>query len=175
MKRRTQNRIKYKLWCRQIKEDYGSVTAYIYKERLHWDPLPSSLTEDRGLIFAAKNPVPFADPDDYKILWNDWPYGSLDKGVKHLVIWLKMRLPADPETGRLLPEHTSPIDEFVDKVFIQRLEQEGFADASRQVCWFKNGYDLQSVGQLEHIHVLLKDVPAEILLEWTHEPEPVMA
>ncbi|MCJ1382453.1 hypothetical protein MMC17_005566 [Xylographa soralifera] len=150
MKRRTQIRIKYKLWCRQTEEDYGFITNYIF-----------TIINNRrqGIVICCINPIPFADPDDYKILWNGLPYSSLEAGVKHLAIRLKLRLPVDPETGKILPEN-SPINDFVDKTFVRRLRFEGIEHASARVCWSKSGYGLQNVGQLEPIHVLLKDIPA---------------
>ena len=66
-----------------------------------------------------------------------------------------------PESGQL-------IEGFVRKAFVGRLEQEG-PEAGEKVLWFKNWGALQSVRGLEHIHVLVKDVPESIVDEWTGE------
>ena len=180
MKRRYENRIKYRAWCRDIKARYGTVTDYIYQQRLRWTPAQTSsefTSPDLAspqLVFPVNNSTPFADPDDYKILWNDWPYGSLEPGVKHVVVWLKTPLAVDPQTGILSAEHRDLVEDFVESKFTNRLKEEGFSDARDKVRWFKNGFDLQSVRALEHIHVLVKDVPRATLFDWTHEKEPIV-
>ncbi|KAI4240670.1 MAG: hypothetical protein LQ352_007591, partial [Teloschistes flavicans] len=89
---------RYLQWTRETKEAYGTITNYMCKERLAWTPLPVSSRlqngNDEGPVFEVQNPIPFADSRDYKMLRNDWPYG-LEKGVEHLVVWLKNRLAVD--------------------------------------------------------------------------------
>lgn len=90
--------------------------------------------------------------------------------ITHIVIWLKNRIPVDDHSGGdVTPESRKLIQEFVQRTFVKRLERE-FADASDRVIWFKNWIALQSVRSLEHIHVLVRDVPDEIIIEWTGEP-----
>ncbi|KAL8636507.1 MAG: hypothetical protein Q9228_006103, partial [Teloschistes exilis] len=96
LRRRPSDLKRYDQWTRETKETHGTTTNYICKERLAWTPLPIIPNgEDAGPVFEVQNPFPFADGRDYKILRNDWPYG-LEKGVEHLVVWLKNRLPVDP-------------------------------------------------------------------------------
>ena len=66
-------------------------------------------------------------------------------------------------------ESRALIQRFVDATFVARLEEEGVEDARARVLWFKNWTALQSVRALEHVHVLLRDVPERILTEWTGE------
>ena len=54
--------------------------------------------------------------DDYKILFNDWPYG-VEKDIIHLVVWTKFELEDDPATDDLTPRARNEIDEFVGKTF----------------------------------------------------------
>lgn len=114
-----------------------------------------------------RNPVPFADPTDYKILFNDWPYGTTPD-ITHLVVWLKTPFRVYPRDGSLTPESREDIERFVHETFVRRLEKLGGADD--RVLWFKNTTDLQSVRALEHFHLFVRGVDRSILLEWTGEP-----
>ena len=128
-------------------------------------------------IFAVTDPAPFASGDDYKILRNDWPYG-FTPNITHLVVWLKTPFAVN-EDGNLVPESRALIEEFVNRVFRQRLEREEVSleevrkekDPIKgdQVVWFKNWTALQSVGALEHFHVLVRNVHEDVLWEWTGE------
>lgn len=156
-----------------MKEEYGTITNYICQERLHWDSLPpSGLKEESSSLprsaFEVRNPIPFADQADYKILRNDWPYGTAS-GIAHLVVWMKTPIAVDPADGILLPEGRAQIQEFVNQTFVKRLEREGGAED--KVLWFKNWTALQSVGALEHFHVMLRNVDESALLDWTGEGE----
>lgn len=125
----------------------------------------ASGTADSGPVLPFANPIPFADPSDYKILRNDWPYG-LAPGIVHLVVWLRTPVPVKEDGGDLTEESRGLIEGFVKRVFVGRLEREGFDGAEGQVLWFKNWSALQSVRSLEHVHILVRDVPDHILEEW---------
>lgn len=132
------------------------------RQRLRWTPLPPS--SSAGPHFAVTNAIPFADARDFKILPNDWPYG-LEAGIVHLVVWLKNRLEAEPGRGDMTPRTHARVEEFVEKRFVHRVS--GLPGQRDKVQWFKNWTALQSVPGLEHVHVLVRDVPEEIVLEWT--------
>ena len=169
IRRKPSERLVYKAWCKDVVAAYGSITAYMCAERLRWTPLPSSCAES-GPLFHVVNPTPFGNPEDFKILRNDWPYGSFEPDITHLIVWSKPRIPTDPETGLTTPESRQLIDAFVQSTFVKRLEQEkSDTDVAEKVMWFKNWGALQSVRGLEHIHVLVKDVPEKIIEEWTGE------
>ncbi|PYH82524.1 hypothetical protein BO82DRAFT_353744 [Aspergillus uvarum CBS 121591] len=200
LKRKPSDLHRYLAWSASTKQKYGSITNYICQERLHW-VLPGTTTitatntnkpgvttttttaavvsADSGPVFPYNNPTPFADPADYKILRNDWPYG-LSPGIAHLVVWLRTPVAVNPDDGDLTPESRALIEGFVLRTFVGRLAAEQrngngglFADSPRDhVLWFKNWTALQSVRSLEHIHVLVRDVPETILLEWTGEGPP---
>jgi hypothetical protein len=89
---------------------------------------------------------------------NDWPYG-LAPGIKHICVWLKVRLPVDDVMGDLTDEGRKMVDRFVQETFVQGLGVEG-AD---QVIWFKNWTGLQSIRGVDHVHVLVRDVDEEKL------------
>lgn len=165
LKRRPSDLKRYIIWTMHIKSTHGSMTNYVCKERLHWTPLPSSDDDDEP-TFPCGDPRPFRSSDDYKILRNDWPYG-ISRDITHLVVWLKTRLPTVPPEGYLTPESSRLVEEFVQKTFTGRLSSAGYGHD--RVQWFKNWTQLQSVRGLDHFHVLLKDVPSELLCEWTSD------
>lgn len=132
---------------------------------------PAAIASQSGSSVAFRNPRPFADPEDYKILRNDWPYG-LDPGISHLVVWSRTPIPVQGEEGYLTDESRALIEDFVQRTFVDRLAkdpQRRFQDPKSHILWFKNWVGLQSVRALEHVHILTRDVPEEILLEWSGE------
>ena len=138
------------------------MTDYVCKERLHWTA--SSTSPSDGQMFECKDERPFATPEDYKILRNDWPYG-MEAGIIHIVVWLKTRIPVQEPEGYLLPESKVMIQDFVHRTFEQPLMLKG-EEAEDRVMWFKNWVGLQSVRGLDHFHVLVRDVPEDILTQW---------
>ncbi|KAL4878039.1 hypothetical protein BJY04DRAFT_196937 [Aspergillus karnatakaensis] len=165
LKRKPSDLIRYLHWTKETKAAYGTITNYICQRRLEWQ-----LPTDGPPAFTS--PIPFADPADYKILRNDWPYG-LAKGISHLVVWSRTPIPVQDADGVITRESHDLIQEFVQRVFVDRLardeERERFPDPGSHVLWFKNYTALQSVRGLEHVHVLLRDVPDRLLHEWTGE------
>ena len=163
---------RYIEWSRRIKAEYGNVVNYVRQQRLNWQPqssqekdLPPSSSQP--FLFTVQDPVPFANPADYRILRNDWPYGVADD-IAHLVVWLKTPIAVTPEDGVLLPESRALIERFVDRTFVQRLKREGGrSDPEDSVLWFKNWTALQSVGALEHVHVMVRGADQRLLTEWT--------
>ncbi|KAE8354919.1 hypothetical protein BDV28DRAFT_129981 [Aspergillus coremiiformis] len=163
LKRKPSDLKRYLSWTRDIKVQYGTITNYICQHRLGWHT-----TLDSEAVFHFKNPIPFADPADYKILRNDWPYG-LTPDVSHLVVWLRTPVSVKPENGDVTDESRALIEDFVQRTFVARLGREGIEDPKARVLWFKNWTALQSVRSVEHIHVLVRAVPEEVLVEWTGE------
>lgn len=138
--------------------------------RLKWTPSPRS-TAETGPIFDYEDPVAFQNPHDYQILPNDWPYG-LDQGIVHLIVWLKNRLEVEPTRGDLTPKSRAQVDDFIQWKFVKPIESI-LGDTDR-VIWFKNWVSLQSVPGIDHVHVLLRGVPQDIVdHEWTHGERPL--
>jgi len=117
-----------------------------------------------GPRFAVHDPIPFANPSDFRILINDWPYG-LAPGITHVIVWLKTRLESDPNRGDMTPKSRRQVEDFIQKTFIDRVKD--LPGEKEKVIWFKNWTALQSVPGIEHVHVLVRDVPDEIVAEWT--------
>jgi hypothetical protein len=65
----------------------------------------------------------------------------------------------------MTPKSRQQIENFVQKTFIDRVA--GLPGPHEKVMWFKNWGALQSVPAMEHFHVLVRDVPEEIIAEWT--------
>ena len=165
LKRKPSDLQRYIAWTNQIKAVYGAITTFVLRERLFWNTLPSvNLTS--GPTFACSSSYPFASRDDYRILLNDWPYG-IDPGISHLIAWSKNRLHDEEPDGYLSPESTTIVETFVKRTFVDRLVTARVADAESKVLWFRNWTGLQSVKGLEHVHVLVRDAPKYLIVEWT--------
>ena len=108
--------------------------------------------------------MPFENPSDYRVLVNDWPYGMSDN-MRHIVVWTRTTIATDDNVGDMTPESRQVVTDFVKRYFIDKLGPGG----EDNVLYFKNWVALQSVRALEHIHVIVRDVPQEILDEWTQE------
>ncbi|TDZ13714.1 N-acetylglucosamine-induced protein 1 [Colletotrichum spinosum] len=132
----------YIMWLAKIGETHGSVLEFVRRERLHW-PMP----------IVPRSHVPFAHPEDWKILWNDWSYGFAD-GIMHLVVWSKSVIPVDAATGLPTAETTRLVENFLDCTFGKALGCRRDED----LLWFKQKAAWQSVRAVEHIHVLVRHV-----------------
>jgi len=155
---------KYLLWSQKTKAEYGSITNFVLKERLHWTPIDANSAPPR---FEVQNQELFGDERDFKVLRNDWPYG-LEKRITHLVVWLKNVVPVDETTGDVTVGSRERINGFVHERFSRRLDDIFGVDRGKDhVVWFKNWVALQSVRGVDHVHVMVKNVPDEIIEEWT--------
>lgn len=113
--------------------------------------------------FTYLSSIPFAEPGDYKVLLNDWPYGFTDD-ITHIVVWSKTPIATDEVSGDVTPESRRVLSNFVKMTFVDRLGGDG-----DRVLWFKNWVHLQSVRALEHFHVLVRNATKEDIEFWTGE------
>lgn len=67
--------------------------------------------------------------------------------------------------GALTEEGRALVEGFVRREFRDQVG-EGRGEEGEKVMWFKNTTNLQSVRSLEHVHVLVRDVPEEVLKGW---------
>lgn len=100
---------RYKAFTFKLAQDYGSVTNFILNERLGWS-LP-----------IQPKAEPFQCPDDFKILYNDWPYG-IDPKIVHLVVWTKFSLDEEPATGELTSQARHEMEKFVRETFLPHID-----------------------------------------------------
>ncbi|OMP83912.1 hypothetical protein BK809_0001295 [Diplodia seriata] len=148
-------------WSAAIRRQHGSILTYLLRERLRWTP--TRLDPDIAFVCADPNGIPFAHPDDVKVLRNDWPYG-VEEGIVHLCVWLKTRLQLrDDGQGDLTEEARGMVEAFVEKTFRGPV---GEGVKGERVLWFKNWGALQSVRGVDHVHVLVRDAPPELLEGW---------
>ncbi|KAI9815603.1 MAG: hypothetical protein M1832_005464 [Thelocarpon impressellum] len=126
---------RYLAYTFALRQQHGSIMAFMLRERLHWTDL------------APADPTPFAHPSDVRILRNDWPYG-VDPRIAHLVVWTRFALADDGAADDLTPAARARVDAFVDATFGRRLGPE-------KVVWFRNWRSLKSVHAVEHFHVML--------------------
>jgi Protein of unknown function (DUF3605) len=136
---------RYVEFVHYLKRTYGSVLNFIQHERLRWSTITPS------------GEAAFKNPCDYKILYNDWPYG-IDLNIVHLVVWTKFEFKEDPTTGDLTRKARSNIEAFVQKTFCG---EDGVSRDS--LVWFRNWSSLKSVRALEHFHVMLYRPDADFL------------
>ncbi|CAF9931520.1 hypothetical protein IMSHALPRED_008650 [Imshaugia aleurites] len=143
----------YLCYMARLKSEYGSVMDYVRDRRVGWGDL-----EARGRAFE--------DPDDVKIIYNDWPYG-IDKSIVHLCVWTKFPLDVDETdpNGDLTPEMRAKIDEYVKTTFGSRVPAEN-------IIWFKNWAKLKSIHSMEHFHVMMKDPDMEFIESITKGDSP---
>jgi len=167
LKRKPSDLLRYIAWTNQTKGAYGSITDFVLQQRLFWKPLPFS-TAESGPRFDCLSSIPFAAREDFKILLNDWPYG-VSPGITHLIIWSKNRVPDQKPEGYLTPESIALVRQFVRETFVDRLAANGTEHAEDRVLWFRNWTGLQSVRGLEHVHVLVRDAPKDLLQAWIDE------
>ncbi|KAI3335776.1 hypothetical protein F4824DRAFT_144379 [Ustulina deusta] len=142
----------YIIWHSRVSERYGGIAEFVRQNKLLWDEHT-----------PVKSEALLHHPDDYKILRNDWPYAFLPD-VCHLVVWSKVKIQVDSETGLPDPESRVLIEEFLDKVFGGRLKRWRNKD---NLLWFKQKTLFQSVRALEHIHVLIRGVDEDAITELT--------
>lgn len=161
MKRLPTDLRRYLAWSHTIKRKYAGITNFVIQERLFWTPISSTGPP----LFHHHNSTPFADPRDYAVLVNDWPYG-FTSDIVHLLVWSRARIEVDAERGDVTASSRGRIVEFVQRFFVDALKKEGLGGEDR-VLWFKNWVSLQSVRGVDHVHVLVRDVPDHVLQKWT--------
>ena len=148
---------RYLKYCYELKKEYGSVLAFVQEKRLFWKSV------------TASGETPFTNPNDYKILFNDWPY-AIEPDVSHLVVWTKFLIEDDPTTDDLSDKSREMLEDFVLKTFCD----EAKGGVSREhVVWFKNWKSLKSVHALEHFHVMLFKASKEFLASVTGGDQPM--
>lgn len=149
---------RYLAWSNETKQQYGSILNFVVKERLRWTSISQPGEPPQ---FQHSDAPPLQNRADFAVLENDWPYGFAP-GIRHFIVWTKTPIPVDDDQGDVTPESRQLIDAFVQRFFVDRLDH-----GQDRVLWFKNWVKLQSVRGVDHVHVLLKDVPQSLVDEWT--------
>ncbi|KAK6440635.1 hypothetical protein LTR95_003142 [Oleoguttula sp. CCFEE 5521] len=158
---------RYLRWSHDTKRQYGSINNFVMKERLQWTLKDPSLPVSRT-SFTYHSATPFADERDFVVLANDWPYG-IEQGIKHLVVWTRTPIDVDDDQGDLTPESRDIVEKFVDQYFVQSLAKHRGAkpeEVKHEIMWFKNWVRLQSIPGIDHVHVMVKAAPPDLLEKW---------
>jgi hypothetical protein len=158
LKRKPSDLRRYMKWTADTKAEYGGITNFLIAHRLPkaWGSPP----------FKPVSDTPFAEPSDYRVLINDWPYGFVP-GITHIVVWSRTPIATDNTVGDMTLDSKRTVDEFIKRYFIDSLGPDG----EDRVIYFKNWVALQSVRTVDHVHVLVRDVEPAVLQAWTKELE----
>ena len=148
---------RYLKYCYDLKKEYGSVLTFVQEKRLFWKSITPS------------GDAPFTNPDDYRILFNDWPY-AIEPDISHLVVWTKFLIEDDPATDDLTDNAREMLEDYVVKTFC---DEANGGVPREQVVWFKNWKSLKSVHALEHFHVMLFKAPKAFLARVTGGDQPM--
>jgi Protein of unknown function (DUF3605) len=100
---------RYLEFCWLQKRKWGSITAFVLEERLHWRHIDTS----REISLSGQR---FENPKNVAVKKNDWPYG-IDKRITHLVVWTTFALREEATTGRLTETGKLELEQYVDRVF----------------------------------------------------------
>lgn len=87
-----------------------------------------------------------------------------------MCVWTKSPINTDSNTGDITAESRAVIEQFVHTTFTTKLDHVfGQGNGRDHVVWFKNWVSLQSVRGVDHVHVLVRDAPEDLLEHWTRE------
>ncbi|OBA21921.1 hypothetical protein METBIDRAFT_40530 [Metschnikowia bicuspidata var. bicuspidata NRRL YB-4993] len=144
----------YLAFKRKLRLQETTVYKHLLTESLEW----ASADAVNGLLdleikVRSSGAVPFSNATDLRIIRNDFPY-YFEDNVCHLCVWTKEPIPSDPRSDRgdISAETRELIEKYVCQTFV---EHAGFA--RENVLWFRNWEALQSVREISHIHVLLRN------------------
>lgn len=153
-----------------VVEQNLTVYKYLLINQLKWvnEEQKQKIYElnDDDIVVTPKLTRMFTEAEDLKILRNDFPY-HFEKGVTHLCIWTKFRIPSDPASpiGDISKETRAIIEKYLTKTFVEKYGIEW-----SNMVWFKNWESLQSVKRLSHIHVLIKGLGQEDIDDMLYGP-----
>ncbi|CCH45082.1 hypothetical protein BN7_4660 [Wickerhamomyces ciferrii] len=132
----------------KVKANGSTVVNEIIRERLQW------VNKDGSFALTPKSNELFTYEKDVKIITNDFPY-NFEDSITHFVVWSKVIIESDPNSdiGDVDDLTKEIINTYVYKSFVEALGL-----SKDQVIWFRNFPAIQSVKELSHIHVLIKDL-----------------
>lgn len=156
---------KYRAYKERLQQTNQSLFSHLVINELRWaDPEILKEVADieelpKKLNLKPKDRRLLANADDIKILMNDFPY-YFDANLTHLCIWTKVDIKSDPssEKGDISPKTRLIIERYVNKTFVEYL-----GISKDRILWFRNWSALQSVKNLSHIHVVIRDISDEQL------------
>ncbi|KAI9301844.1 hypothetical protein BJ944DRAFT_242912 [Cunninghamella echinulata] len=108
----------YQKWMKDTLEKYGTIENYLLSTKLHFPSATNTSSEEPPVI----------------ILPNDFPY-SVEKGIKHILIWSQTPLTPD---------------------YVEKIIQKNYTPKEWEWVYFVNPPEVQSVKKLPHVHVFLR-------------------
>lgn len=148
----------YLAFKRLLKQQNLTVFRHIVTQTLGWRRLEEldGVKDDKITVEASGDPI-FTNPDDLKIVRNDFPY-YFEDDVTHLCVWTKKKIESDPNSsiGDLSQETRNIIERYVDQTFVK-----GLGIPRENLVWFRNWEALQSVKEISHVHVVVKGMTRE--------------
>lgn len=150
----TQERV-YRDFKKQLEAKRWDLVTHLLMQSLHWLPAdfdPHTPSEKSVLSVKYTDPRPFANANDTKIIWNDFPYYYAEP-VAHVCVWVKFPMEADPhsEIGDISAAMKATVERYVVRTFC-----EGLGIARSDVIWWKNYTAIQSIRALPHVHVAIR-------------------
>lgn len=136
-------------------------------KQLQWAPLaifedPS--VPDSKIEIKFTDSRLFYDKQDLKFLLNEYPY-NFSNDVTHLLLWTKVPISGDKDSpiGDISPNDRKLVNAFLNLNFFNRPLDNKYKIKinPENVTWFRNWTKLQSIKQISHIHIIVKDLPKE--------------
>ncbi|KAK6463227.1 hypothetical protein DFJ63DRAFT_312550 [Scheffersomyces coipomensis] len=136
---------RYLQFKQDLKESNSNILDYLLHHELQW--------KDEDINNKETNKIFNMHTNDVKILYNKFPY-YFEPNVYHLCIWSKNRMEVDinSEEGDITDDMKNLIETYINLTFVK-----GLNIPKENIVWFKNWGNLQSVKDISHIHVLIKD------------------
>lgn len=137
-----------------------TVFKHLVVNSLHWCTAEEVAgIPDSQVTIAQSGAGLFQCASDLKIIRNDFPYYFADN-ITHLCVWSKRPIESDPESdiGDISEETRAVVETYIRDKFVDQL-----GIPREQLAWFRNWESLQSVKEISHIHVLIKDMSSEQL------------
>lgn len=127
----------YQLWSNTIKKSYGSVSKYIFNEKLKFN----SKNANKQFILTE----------------NNFPY-NLSKDVKHLILWANPRnIPKDIKNSRgEVPSYYFCY--MADQLAKELHGSSRGTDSSNFVIIFENPQHKKSIKTIPHYHIFVRNV-----------------
>lgn len=158
LKRSKSKLAEYKRFKDYLKENNISSTAILLGDDLQWAKVDSN-HQILETYFEARSDKLLRDPRDLKIIENRFPY-NFESNISHLLVWTKVPIESDPTSprGDISTYTRKLINKYIWNTFVK-----GLGIPESNIIWFRNWHALQSIRELSHIHVLIKDLSPEQL------------
>lgn len=137
-----------------------TVFKHLVANSLHWcDEAEIAGIPDSQVTIKRSDSGLFENADDLKIIHNDFPY-YLEDNITHLCVWSKQPIKSDPSSalGDMSPETRAIVERYVRHKFVTQL-----GIPREDLVWFRNWEALQSVKEISHIHVLIRNMTPQQL------------